>query len=92
MSDAHSDLIRLDTLDALLEHGHGLFGWCQDCAATYRPELLPEIPRLGSFAIDLAALIAERGAGSPSVRMAPPPCPRCGSRRTSVRITAPSKA
>lgn len=92
MLDAHSDFIRLDALGALLKHGHGLFGWCQDCAATYRPEVLPKIPRRGSFAIDLARLVAERGAASTSIRMEPVACPRCGSRRTGVRITAPSKA
>jgi hypothetical protein len=70
--------IRLDTLDRLRRQRHGLFGWCYDCD--------------GFFAIDLDALIAERGANASTIRMAPIPCGRCGGTRTEYRITAPDKA
>ncbi len=85
------DLIVIDTLGALLAHGHGLFGWCEDCAETYDKTLLPVIQRPAIFEIDLTALIAERGAMSWATRIAPVPCSRCGSKRTTVRITSPSK-
>jgi hypothetical protein len=32
--------IVLDTLGKLTAHGHGLDGWCLDCAARYRPAAL----------------------------------------------------
>ncbi len=47
-----------------------------------RPEKNPP----ASFDIDVPELIAERGAGSPVVGMAPVPCPYCGSRETEVWI------
>jgi hypothetical protein len=78
--------ITLDTLDRLAAHGHGLNGWCLDCSARYRPSApAAELPRAG-FVIDVAALIAERGAEAHVVGRAPPACPRCGSTRTEVRL------
>jgi hypothetical protein len=59
-----------------------------DCARRYRPELGPG-NRPSLFDIDLAALIAERGRECLVVGMPPVPCPRCGSRRTELRILPP---
>src|SRR5258708_26065956 len=39
--------------------------------------------------IDMAALIAERGADCAVVGLAPVPCPYCGSRDTANRIRTP---
>jgi len=72
--------ITLDTLSRLAAHGHGLDGWCLDCSARYRPSApAGEVQRAG-FDIDIAALIAERGADAPIVGLRPPPCPRWGRR------------
>ena len=42
----------------------------------------PGLRPAASFDIDMAALVAERGADTPLVRMAAVRCPRCGSRDT----------
>ena len=34
---------------------------------------------------------AERRADAPLIRMAPVPCPRCGGRRTEIKIKVPGK-
>jgi hypothetical protein len=47
----------------------------------------PERRIPSNFDIDLAALIAERGADCFVIRMVPVPCPRCGSVDTQYRIT-----
>jgi|SRR6516162_2327049 hypothetical protein len=65
---SNPDLIVLQTLGDLLDHGHGMSGWCSDCAETYEPTLLPLISRPAGFDIDLAALIAERGPDSTAIR------------------------
>jgi hypothetical protein len=78
--------IVLDTLGRVAAHGHGLVGWCLDCSARYRPATpAAEQPRAG-FDVDMAALIAERGAEAHVVGLRPPPCPRCGSPRTEIRL------
>jgi hypothetical protein len=89
MSDPN--LIVLQTLSDLLDHGHGMSGWCYDCAETYDPTMLPLISRPAGFDIDLVALIAERGSSSTAIHAEPVPCPCCGSSRTTIRITAPSR-
>jgi hypothetical protein len=43
-------------------------------------------PVLAGFDVDMAALIAERGADAAIVGLRPPACPRCGSVRTEVRL------
>lgn len=78
----------LYTIGMLHEHGYGMFGWCDECAAHYRQDQPAELRKPAAFDIDLALLIAERGWASPVINMAPVPCPRCGSRRTSIRIIA----
>jgi hypothetical protein len=88
---ANSDGIVLDTIGKLEKHGHGLFGWCCDCAATYRKDLLPLIERPALFDIDLSALIAARGANSAIPGQRSIRCPRCGSRETEIRVTTPAK-
>jgi len=80
---------RLDTLGRLYATGHGLFGSCNDCAKLYRMADPPERRISSNFDIDLAKLIAERGAATSCIRMEPVPCPRCGSRQTECRITTP---
>jgi hypothetical protein len=41
--------------------GHTLFAFCADCAALYRKDRMGENPP-SSWTVDLATLIAERGA------------------------------
>jgi hypothetical protein len=83
---ARQTTIVLDTLGKLRAHGHGLNGWCLDCAARYRPAApAAEWVRAG-FDVDMAQLIAERGADAAIVGLRPPACPRCGSARTEVRL------
>jgi hypothetical protein len=85
--DSHS--IVLDTLGKLLERGYGMFGTCLDCVRQYRMDV-PAEPQISSFFdIDLAKLVAKRGAASSCIRMAPVPCPRCGHLNTECRITTP---
>jgi len=79
----------LDTLGRLHATGHGLFGSCIDCAKLYRMDTPAEQRVSSNFDIDLAKLIAERGAAASCIRMAPVPCPRCGGLRTECRITTP---
>ena len=78
--------VTLDTLGRLAAHGHGLNGWCLACSARYRPAAPAAERARADFAIDIAALIAERGADAALVGLRPPPCPRCGSPRTEVRL------
>jgi hypothetical protein len=78
--------IVLDTLGKLYERGYGLFGTCLDCARLYRMDASAEQCISNSFDIDLGKLVEERGADAPCVRMAPVPCPRCGSDRTECHI------
>jgi hypothetical protein len=54
----NSHAIIIDTIGKLAAHGHGLFGWCRDCAATYRKELSPLIERPAMFSVDMRTLIA----------------------------------
>lgn len=78
--------IVLDTLGKLYAHGHGLYGRCLDWSARYRPSApAAEQPRAG-FVVDIAALIAERGADAMIVGLRSPPCPRCGSARFEIRL------
>jgi hypothetical protein len=84
--------IHLDTLGRLRAHRHGLFGYCLACDERHRNPVPGEQRIGGIFAIDLDALIAERGADASCIRMAPIPCPRCGSRQTEYRIIAPARA
>jgi predicted nucleic-acid-binding Zn-ribbon protein len=86
------EMIALDRLGKLHQYGHGLFGWCSDCGSPSRyweDVRATRMPRSALFDIDLSALIRERGENSPIVGMAPARCPRCGSRRTEVRILPP---
>jgi hypothetical protein len=78
--------IVLDTLGKLYAHGHGLAGWCLDCSARYRPTAPAAHPVLAGFDVDMAALIAERGADAAIVGLRSPVCPQCGSARTEVRL------
>ena len=85
---AHRSEVPLDTLGKLADRGHRLFGSCLDCALSYRPELGPR-NRTSQFDIDLGALIAERGRECEIVGMRRVPCPRCGGRRTEIRVLPP---
>jgi hypothetical protein len=84
----HPRAIVIDTLGKMLEHRQTLFGHCADCAALYRKDRMGENPP-SSWTVDLGALIAERGADSPSVRMKPVPCPYCGGRNVDFRVVGP---
>ena len=64
-------------------------GWCLYCSALYRRDRLDNPP--AGFAIDLDALIAERGAGCPLRGLEPVACPYCGGRRTEVRLSTPPR-
>jgi hypothetical protein len=77
--------IILDTLGKLYAHGHGLVGWCLDCAGRYRPATPASEKVRSSFDVDMATFIAERGADAAISGLQPPPCPRCGSARTEIR-------
>jgi hypothetical protein len=81
--------VSLDTLGKLHAYRYGLWGWCRECAKLYRMDVPAEQRVRAAFEIDLAALIAERGAESTCIRMAPVLCPRCGSRDTEQRISPP---
>jgi hypothetical protein len=72
------DLIVLDTLGKLEEHGHGTGGYCLDCR------------RL--FDVSPTVLILERGRDYSPIGMTPLRCPGCGERRTQYSIISPSKA
>jgi hypothetical protein len=82
-------VVALDTLGRLHAGGYGLFGCCTDCAQLYRMADPPERRVPSHFEIDIAALMAERGADCSVVRMAPVSCPRCGSLNTESRIATP---
>jgi hypothetical protein len=84
--DSHS--IVLDTLGKLLERGYGMFGTCLDCVRLYRMDA-PAEQRISDFDIDLAKLVAERGAASSCIQMEPVPCRRCRHLNTECRITTP---
>jgi hypothetical protein len=88
-SHARQTTIVLDTLGKLLDRGYSMFGTCLDCSALYRMSASAAKRVGGSFEVDLGALLAERGAGAPCVRMPPVQCPRCGGRRTECKITTP---
>jgi len=88
------EMIVLDTLAKLYQHGHGMFGWCSDCG--FPPRYWDDVkarrvPQRAIFDIYLPALIHESGGEHPVVGLAPIPCPRCCSRKTDTRVTAPSK-
>jgi hypothetical protein len=80
-------IISLDTLGKLHEHGYGMFGVCRFCAGLYRMDAPPSQRISAHFEIDLAKVIAERGADTDCIRMPPLPCPRCGSDNTECRLT-----
>jgi len=82
-------MIALDTLGKLHARHYGLFGCCTDCAQLYRMADPPERRVSSHFDIDMGELIAERGANCSVIRMAPVPCPRCGSLNTESRIVTP---
>ncbi len=60
-----------DTLGNLHLHRHALFGWCRRCLSRYRMAARPEENPPASFDVDVAGLIAQRGADAPAVRMMP---------------------
>jgi hypothetical protein len=64
-------------------------GWCRECAKLYRMDARAEDRVPAAFDIDMPALIAERGADHSIIRMAPVPCPYCGSCDTETRLSTP---
>jgi hypothetical protein len=72
-----ADLIVLDTLGKLADHGHGIGGYCLACRRR--------------FAVSMTVLMLERGRDYSPIRMAPLRCPGCGGRHTRYSITAPSR-
>ena len=85
---AHRSEVPLDTLGKLADRRHRLFGWCLRCSASYRPALGLANWR-SAFDIDVGALVAERERACEIVGMVAVTCPRCGSRRTELRILPP---
>ena len=79
---------RIERLGDLGRHRHGLTGHCLDCAALYRMDRRQNPP--SSWTVDLAALIAERGADLLIRELDGLVCPYCGSTNTEFRLTAPS--
>jgi hypothetical protein len=57
-----ADTTALDTLGKLLERGYGMLGTCLDCVRLYRMDAPAEQRTSSYFNIDLAKLVAERGA------------------------------
>jgi hypothetical protein len=54
--EASMEMIVLDTLGKLWQHGHGMFGWCSDCGSPSRywqDVKARRAPRPASFNIDL---------------------------------------
>jgi hypothetical protein len=72
-----ADLIVLDTLGKLADHGHGVGRYCLPCRRY--------------SGVPMPVLIAARGADSPFVGMRLLKCAGCGGRETEIRVTAPSK-
>jgi hypothetical protein len=90
MPDDRTKPIAIDTLGKLRARGYGLWGSSLDCASLYYKNPAASLPQISStFDIDLDALIAERGADAPLIRMTPVLCPRCSGRRTEIRISVP---
>jgi hypothetical protein len=87
MSPDSGKIITLDTLGKLHERGYGMFGVCRRCAGLYRMDMPAEQRISAHFDIELAKLIAERGADTDCIRMPPLLCPRCGSDNTECRLT-----
>ena len=88
------EMIALDTLGKLYQHGHGMFGWCSECGSPSRywdDVRARRAPDPAMFDIDLGALIRERGRECLVVGLGRVPCPRCGSTNTETRVTAPAK-
>lgn len=83
--------IALDTLGKLRAHHYRMAGNCLPCAGLYRADVPASARVSSSFDIDLDALVRERGEDSPVAGMAPVPCPRCGSRETSVIMLPPRR-
>ena len=67
-----------DTLSKLRAFGHGLWGWCYNCA--------------GLFDIDVPALVREHGADCDIARLAAVCCPHCGSRAVEMQIVGLDEA
>jgi hypothetical protein len=63
----------LDTLGKLYARGYGVGGYCPD--------------RKRQFAVDISALIAERGEDFPVTSLLPLPCSGCGGHHTTFSIT-----
>jgi hypothetical protein len=82
--DSHS--IVLDTLGKLLERGYGMFGTCLDCVRLYRMDASAEQQISSYFDIDLAKLVAERGAASACIRMEPAPAPAAAISTPNVEL------
>jgi hypothetical protein len=76
-------------LGRLADRRHRLFGCCVDCARRYRYELGAR-NQPSQYEMDLGALATERGRDAAIVGMEPVPCPRCGSRRTEIRLLPPA--
>jgi hypothetical protein len=68
----HPLSIVIDNIGKMLEHQQTLYAHCADCAALYRKDRIGANPPC-SWTGDLAQLVAERGADSPSIGMAPMP-------------------
>ncbi|MGO8915383.1 MAG: hypothetical protein ACLQJR_05695 [Stellaceae bacterium] len=79
------------TIGNLLDNGIELHGSCADCAQLYRKDIPWQHRAPSAWKVYLPALIAERGHGSPVVRMRPLTCPYCGGRNTSIVIIPPSR-
>jgi ssDNA-binding Zn-finger/Zn-ribbon topoisomerase 1 len=88
------ETIVLDTLGKLYRYGHGMFGWCAECGSPSRywaDVKARRTPKPAMFDNDLAELMRERGRNCVETGLEPIRCPRCGSRKTETRVTAPAK-
>ena len=88
------EMMVIDTLGAAQRHGYEFFGWCLACGSPsrYRQDVKARrTPKPATFDTDLTALIHGRGEACVIVGLAPIQCPRRGSVRTEMRITAPAR-
>jgi hypothetical protein len=68
------EMIALDTLGKLHQHGHGLFGWCSDCGSPSRywsDVGVRRTPKPASFDIDLRHSLESAARITPSSALSP---------------------
>jgi hypothetical protein len=65
------EMIALDTLGKLHQHGHGLFGWCSDCGSPSRYWQDVKARRTPKRAISISLLSSGSAAACGVIDLAP---------------------